>query len=43
MTSSYRWRVERPCKPRETVAVFLERWISHRESMGKVRPKVAGT
>jgi integrase len=28
---------------RETVAVFLERWIAHRQSIGKVRPKVAHT
>jgi hypothetical protein len=28
---------------RETVAAFLERWIAHRESIGKVRPKVAHT
>jgi hypothetical protein len=28
---------------RETVAVFLERWIAHREVIGKVRPKVAHT
>jgi integrase len=26
---------------RETVAAFLERWIAHRESIGKVRPAVA--
>jgi integrase len=28
---------------RETVTAFLERWIAHRESIGKVRPKVAHT
>jgi integrase len=28
---------------RETVAEFLERWIAHREHVGKVRPKVAAT
>jgi hypothetical protein len=28
---------------RETVAAFLERWIAHRQSIRKVRPKVAHT
>lgn len=28
---------------RESVAAFLERWIAHREHLGKVRPRVAYT